>query len=90
MSVSEIPRSGSDRSAPPGEYLTQSEFARRYKFSERTAERWRLTGEGPPFVRIGLRRVLYRLADCEAWLAERTHADRAAELARRQQRQASK
>ncbi|WP_052389467.1 helix-turn-helix domain-containing protein [Belnapia moabensis] len=65
------------------EYLTQSEIAKRYKLSERTIERWRLIGEGPPFVRVGPRRILYRLTDCEAWLAERTHPDRAAELARK-------
>ena len=87
---SEVPHSGPDRPAPPGEYLTQSEAARRYKLSERTLERWRLTGEGPPFVRVGPGRVLYRLADCEAWLAESTHRDRAAELVRQQPRQASK
>ncbi len=68
--------------APAGEYLTQAEVARRYKLSKRTIERWRLTGDGPPFVRVGPRRILYRLADCEAWLAGRTHAHRAAELAR--------
>src|SRR5829696_125409 len=71
MMFSEVPHSGPDRPAPPSEFLTQSEVARRYKLSERTVERWRLTGEGPPFVRIGPRRVLYRLVDCEAWLAER-------------------
>lgn len=89
MPISEVPRSGPDRAAPHGEYLTQSEVARRYKLSERTVERWRSTGDGPPFVRVGLRRVLYRLADCEAWLTGRTHADRAAELARGRKRQAS-
>jgi predicted DNA-binding transcriptional regulator AlpA len=30
----------------------------------------RLTGEGPPFYKIG-RRVLYAVADLSAWLAER-------------------
>lgn len=65
------------------EYLTQSEVSKRYKLSEHTIERWRLIGEGSPFIRVGPRRILYRLTDCEAWLAEHTHADRAAELARK-------
>lgn len=90
MTIKESSRAGPELSAPAAEYLTQAEVARRYKVSERTIERWRLTGDGPPFVRVGLRRVLYRLADCETWLAERTHADRDAESARQRKRQASK
>jgi hypothetical protein len=30
--------------------------------------KWRLTGEGPPYIKLG-RRVLYDLADVEAWIA---------------------
>ena len=36
--------------------------------SPRTAEKWRVTGEGPPFLKIG-RRVLYDLGDLEDYLA---------------------
>ena len=64
-------------------YLDESEFSERYHVSRRTAQRWRSTGDGPPFVRIGPRRVLYRLEDCEAWAAAQTHAHRAAEMATR-------
>ena len=70
--------------APTGDYLDQRGVAARYHVSERTLERWRTTGEGPPFVRIGPRRISYRLADCEAWAAARTFPHRAAELARRE------
>lgn len=38
-------------------------------------------GRGPPYVRLGPRRVGYRLADIQAWLASRTFASRADELA---------
>jgi predicted DNA-binding transcriptional regulator AlpA len=69
--------------ARPVEYLNQREVAARYHLSERTIERWRGTGDGPAFVRIGRRRVVYRLADCEAWAAARTSAHRAAEMAGR-------
>lgn len=62
-------------------YLTEEEFSTRYHVSRRTAQRWRTTGDGPPFVRLGPRRVLYRLSDCEAWAAAQTHQHRAAELA---------
>jgi predicted DNA-binding transcriptional regulator AlpA len=37
-----------------------------------TLENWRWARRGPAFVRIGLRRVRYRVADLRAWLAART------------------
>jgi excisionase family DNA binding protein len=36
----------------------------------RTLERWRYAGTGPAFVRVG-KHVRYRLADLDAWIAER-------------------
>jgi predicted DNA-binding transcriptional regulator AlpA len=39
--------------------------------SDSTLEKFRLTGEGPQFVRIGVRAVGYRIEDLDAWLAER-------------------
>jgi predicted DNA-binding transcriptional regulator AlpA len=63
-------------------YLTEEEVAARYKISNRSLQRWRYTGNGgPPFVRLGLRRIGYRLSDCEAWAAANTHHSFAAELA---------
>jgi hypothetical protein len=63
-------------------YLTEEEFAGRYHLGRRTVQRWRQTGDGPAWVRLGARRVLYRLSDCEVWAAERTYRHRADELAR--------
>lgn len=63
-------------------YLTAEEFAQRYHVSPRTAERWRSTGGGPRWCRLGLRKVGYRLSDCEAWAAARTFEHRADELSR--------
>jgi hypothetical protein len=65
-------------------YLTEAEFSERYRVPARTAQRWRSTGDGPAFVRAGPRRVLYRVADCEAWAASRTFRHRSAELAAKQ------
>jgi Histidine kinase-, DNA gyrase B-, and HSP90-like ATPase len=48
-------------------YLKPQQFCEIYNIAPRTAERWRVTGDGPKWVRIGPRRVAYRLADCEAW-----------------------
>lgn len=42
--------------------LNQVELAARLKISPRTLERWRWTGEGPAFLKIG-GRVVYRLQD---------------------------
>ncbi len=42
--------------------LTQKELARRWTISHRTLERWRLTGQGPAFMKIG-GRIIYRLED---------------------------
>ena len=55
--------------------------ARYCSLSSKTLESWRCSGKnGPPFVKIG-RRVLYRVADLDAWLGthvRRTTSERAA------------
>ncbi len=67
---------------PDDVYLTEDEFCRRYHIGARTAQRWRRTGEGgPSWCRLGMRRIAYRLSDCEQWAASRTFVSRAAELA---------
>jgi predicted DNA-binding transcriptional regulator AlpA len=50
--------------------LNQREAATRLHLSERTLERWRVSGDGPKFVKAG-RRVLYRPDDIEDWIALR-------------------
>ena len=50
--------------------LMQREAAALLRLSERTLERWRVTGEGPHFARLG-RRIGYRLEDIDAWIASR-------------------
>lgn len=62
-------------------YLNERDFSARYQISTRTLQRWRLTGDGAPYVRIGPRRIVYLLAAAEAWAAARTYPHRAAELA---------
>ena len=46
--------------------LNQKELARRWGISHRTLERWRYSGQGPAFLKLG-GRVLYRLAEIEAF-----------------------
>jgi predicted DNA-binding transcriptional regulator AlpA len=66
----------------PQLYLTEEEFAERYHFGRRTVQRWRSSGDGPPYCRLGARRIFYRVADIERWIAGRTFRHRADELAR--------
>ncbi|MEN8374402.1 MAG: helix-turn-helix domain-containing protein [Gemmatimonadota bacterium] len=43
----------------------------------RTLAVWRSRGDGPPHVRISSRCVRYRVADLEAWAAERVRTSTA-------------
>ena len=47
-------------------HLNQIDLANRWSISHRTLERWRWTGEGPQFVKLG-GRVVYRLEDIETF-----------------------
>lgn len=47
--------------------LTVNDAADVLRVHIRTLERWRQTGEGPRYVKLG-RRVGYRRAELEAWL----------------------
>jgi excisionase family DNA binding protein len=51
-------------------YLTQTELAQFLRVSDRTLERWRLEGNGPPHIKAG-RRCLYSRSDVENWLLSR-------------------
>ena len=51
--------------------VSADQLAARLKLSMRTLERMRHNGSGPRFTKIG-NKVLYREADVEAWLAERS------------------
>jgi len=46
--------------------MNQLELAVRWGISHRTPERWRWTGEGPKFLKVG-GRVVYRLSDVEEY-----------------------
>jgi len=60
-------------------HLNQIELAARLNISPRTLERWRWTGEGPRYMKVG-GRVVYRLEDVEGYegsqLRNSTAADR--------------
>jgi hypothetical protein len=66
----------------PIAYLDEDGLYSRYLIPPRTAQRWRVTGDGPPFVRLGKRRIVYRVDDVEKWLAQRTFKHLAEEKSR--------
>jgi predicted DNA-binding transcriptional regulator AlpA len=55
-----------------GDFLTQDEAAAELNICERTLDRWRRLGEGPPITKLG-RRVLYRRSSLQAWLCRCEH-----------------
>ena len=54
------------------QHIDQKELARRWLISPRTLEQWRWQGRGPRFLKLG-GRVLYRLADVDAYEADNLH-----------------
>lgn len=57
-------------------HLNQIDLAARWNISHRTLERWRWTGEGPRFVKLG-GRVVYRLEEVEEYEREQIRASTA-------------
>ncbi|WP_296577463.1 helix-turn-helix domain-containing protein [Phreatobacter sp.] len=57
-------------------HLNQIELAARWNISHRTLERWRWSGEGPRYIKIG-GRVVYRLEDVEDYEKEQLRASTA-------------
>jgi excisionase family DNA binding protein len=51
--------------------LTPGEAAQLLRTNVRTLERWRSTGDGPSFAKIG-KRVAYHRAELERWVEQRT------------------
>ena len=55
-------------------YLTNDEAAEYLRLSPRTLEKQRVIGGGPKFRKFG-RRVMYAVADLDAWAADRSFED---------------
>ncbi len=52
-------------------FLSTNDLAKQLDLAPITLHRWRVTGEGPPFCKIGSR-VVYDPDDVSAWMASRT------------------
>lgn len=64
-------------------HLTPRQLAERLGVSERTIDRFRVNGDGPRFLRVGPRRIVYPLAEVLRWEAGRMASSRAEEMAGR-------
>lgn len=53
------------------EYVRTEQAARIANLSKSKFEKMRLTGEGPPFCKAGLKVVVYRVQDVVDWLESR-------------------
>ena len=62
------------------------EAAKYIGVAEATLAQWRMTGEGPQFVKNGPRQVLYRIGDIKAWIDKNVVASTSAYEVRERQR----
>jgi predicted DNA-binding transcriptional regulator AlpA len=61
----------SEPASPADALLTPQQTADYTGLAITTLQRQRTEGTGPKFVKLGKRRVAYRLADVQTWLEER-------------------
>lgn len=56
-----------------GALLTVKEAAAYLRVSKSYVDKLRVSGDGPEYMRLGKRKILYATADLEAWAASRRH-----------------
>lgn len=62
------------------QFLDEDEAAARLKLSTRSLQRYRVIGGGPPFTRIGARKIAYSEQGIREWAEARTFPHKAAEI----------
>ena len=55
-------------------YLTVEYAADYLRVSKNYLDKLRVSGMGPSFIRLGRRKVLYRMSDLDRWVEERIYA----------------
>jgi predicted DNA-binding transcriptional regulator AlpA len=63
-------------------FLTEGQLSHREGIGCRTLQRWRHTGDGPPYIRVGPRQIRYRLSAYVEWAKAREFRHRAHEVSR--------
>jgi len=61
--------------------LTTDQAAAHLSLGRSTLEKWRCMGNGPKFIKLGLRRVGYHKSDLDEWLAARPRRASTSEVA---------
>ena len=52
-------------------FMRTAQAAKRIGLAKNTLEKMRVSGEGPPFVRISPRRIVYEAAALDSWIKSR-------------------
>jgi hypothetical protein len=55
---------------PTDELLRPADVQARFNIAEGTLKGWRRDGYGPPWFRLGKKRVVYALSDLTKWIAD--------------------
>jgi hypothetical protein len=69
-----VPNGNGPNSPPP--LLTEFDLAAYLQLSVRTVQRWRITGDGPKFIKLRAM-IRYRVEDVAAWCAEQARSSTA-------------
>lgn len=59
------------------QFISEPQAANLIGVTPRTLQTWRYAGIGPAFLRMGPRRIAYRLIDLEAWATARRSGEAA-------------
>jgi hypothetical protein len=58
--------------------VSEGEAAKSLRLAQRTLQRMRLEGGGPPYIQLSERRIGYSVVALEAWIASRSRASTSA------------
>ena len=60
--------------------LTPKQLSEKLKVTTKTLERWRMTGEGPLYIRLSAKSIRYRVGDVGAFIDRRVLANTSAKI----------
>jgi hypothetical protein len=65
------------------DFLTKEDLAAELRRNPRTLDRWEVLGMGPPRTHVG-RKILYRRASVQKWLAAQERSERSKSAAKKE------
>lgn len=78
LTMQERPVAPSGVPSAASEYLSTKEAAALLGVHAVSMARWRVQGDGPPFIRLSRRAVRYARSSIDSWMQERTRTSTAA------------